>query len=403
MSRQQRPRHALLIVENLPVPFDRRVWAEAKALRAHGWRVSVVAPRHTGSRWREQVDGIHVFRYPLRVAGSGFIAHVVEYTMALPATFVLAVLVHLRHRVDVLHVANPPDFFFPLTAMFRRLGAAAIFDQHDPSPELHLAQGGRSGGPIDRFLRWCERRTYRAADVVIATNESIRALATGRGMVDAGRVVVVRSSVDPARTFRVEPEVTLKAGREYLVVYLGVMGPQDGVDLFVRMAREMADRLPGKVRFLAVGDGSEREPAESLARSMGLGDDIAFPGRLSDEEVRSILSTADLAVGPDPQNGFNELCTMNKTLEYMAMGVPVVVFDLAETRVSAADAAVYARPNDPIDLAHEAIVVLTEPERGAWRGRVGQERMRGPLSWANSVVELRRAYDLALAARGPRR
>jgi glycosyltransferase involved in cell wall biosynthesis len=402
MPHQHRSRHALLVVENLPVPFDRRVWAEAKALYADGWRVSVVAPRHAGGRWREQVDGIHVLRYPLWVAGSGLLAHAVEYGMALPATFVLAMLAHLRNRVDVVHIANPPDFLFPLAGLFRRFGAATIFDQHDPSPELYLAQGGRRGGLIDRFLRWCERRTYGAADVVIATNESIRAIATDRGGVDPARVVLVRSSVDPSRTYRVASDTSLKAGRDYLVVYLGVMGPQDGIDHFVRMAREIADRLPGKTRFYAVGDGSERARAESLARSLGLAGDMVFAGQLTDEEVRTVLSTADLAVGPDPANGFNELCTMNKTLEYMAMGVPVVGFDLAETRESAGDAAVYARPNDPLDLAHAAIAVLTEAERGAARGRIGRERIAGPLSWAKSVAELRRAYDIALAARESR-
>ena len=403
MSRQHHAPHALLIVENLPVPFDRRVWAEAKALRADGWRVSVVAPRHAGSRWHERLDGIDVYRYPLLVAGAGVLAHAVEYAIALPASATLAVLVHLRHRVDVVHMANPPDFLFALAAFLRSLGAAAIFDQHDPAPELYLAQGGRRGGLIDRFLRWCERRTYRTADVVIATNDSLRGLATGRGGVDPARVVVVRSSVDPSRTYRVAPDPSLKTGREYLVVYLGVMGPQDGLDLFVRMAREMADRLPGRVRFYAVGDGSERAAAEALARSLGLAEDMAFPGRLSDEEVRTVLSTADVAVGPDPKNGFNELCTMNKTLEYMAMGVPVVSFDLAETRVSAADAAVYARPNEAVDLARRAIEVLTEPDRGAARGRAGQARIAGPLSWANSVNELRRAYELALTNRAERR
>jgi glycosyltransferase involved in cell wall biosynthesis len=322
--------------------------------------------------------------------------------MALPATTVLALLVHLRHRVDVIHVANPPDFFFPLSGLFRRLGAATIFDQHDPSPELNVAQGGRPSGLIDRCLRWCERRTYLAADVVIATNDSLRALATGRGGVDPARVVVVRSSVDPARTYRVDADPSLKDGRDFLVVYLGVMGPQDGLDLFVRMARAMADRLPGKVRFIAVGDGSERSRALRLAESLGLGDDLVFPGRLADDEVRAVLSTADLAVGPDPQNGFNELCTMNKTLEYMAMGVPLVAFDLAETRVSAGDAAVYAKPNDAADLARLAIELLSEPDRGAWRGRLGADRVAGDLSWTNSVVALRRAYGLALAARAER-
>ncbi|MEP7361341.1 MAG: glycosyltransferase family 4 protein [Chloroflexota bacterium] len=402
MARQNHAPHALLIVENLPVPFDRRVWAEAKALRAGGWRVSVIAPMHAGSKWHERLQDVNVYRYPVRVAGSGLLSHLVEYGVALPATVVLAALVHLRHRVDVIHVANPPDFFFPILGLFRGLGAAAIFDQHDPSPELHLAQGGRRGGVIDHFLRWCERRTYRAADVVIATNESMRGLATGRGGVDPARVVVVRSSVDPARTYRVNADASLKQGRDFLVVYLGVMGPQDGLDLFVRMARELADRILGKVSFMAVGDGSERMRSAVLAKSLGLEDDVSFPGRLPDDELRVVLSTADLAVGPDPANGFNELCTMNKTLEYMAMGVPVVSFDLAETRISAGDAAVYARPNDPADLARCAIEVLTELDRGAWRGQAGQSRMHGPLSWADSVIELRRAYDLALEARSAR-
>jgi glycosyltransferase involved in cell wall biosynthesis len=402
MARRKHVPHALLIVENLPVPFDRRVWGEAKALKANGWRVSVVAPRHAGSRWRERLEDINVYRYPVRVAGSGLLAHAIEYGVALPATVVLALLIALRHRVDVIHVANPPDFFFPLMGLFRRLGAATIFDQHDPSPELNLAQGGRRGGLIDRVLRWCEGRTYRAADVVLATNDSMRELAIGRGGVDPARVVVVRSSVDPARTYRVDAESGLKQGREFLVVYLGVMGLQDGLDLFVRMAREIADRLPGTVRFIAVGDGSERVRAEALARALGLGDDLSFPGRLTDQQVRTVLSSADVAVGPDPQNGFNELCTMNKTLEYMAMAVPVVSFDLAETRVSAADAGVYARPNDPADLGRLVIELLNEPDHGAWRGRLGQDRMAGALSWANSVVSLRRAYELALAARDDR-
>ena len=403
MSRQHHAPHALLIVENLPVPFDRRVWAEAKALRADGWRVSVVAPRHAGSEWHERLDAINVYRYPLLVAGSGVLAHALEYAIALPASAILAALVHLRHRVDVVHLANPPDFLFPIAALFRSLGAATIFDQHDPAPELYLAQGGRRGGLIDRFLRWSERRTYRSADVVIATNDSLRNLAVKRGDVDAARVIVVRSSVDPSRTYRVAPDETLKAGRDFLVVYLGVMGRQDGLDLFVRMCR--ADGRPTTRPSALLRRGRwqrEGSAAVALAGALGLGQDIAFPGRLSDEEVRSVLSTADVAVGPDPKNGFNELCTMNKTLEYMAMGVPVVSFDLAETRVSAADAAVYASPNDPSDLARRAIEVLTDTDRGAWRGREGQARIAGPLSWANSVNELRRAYELALNVRGER-
>jgi glycosyltransferase involved in cell wall biosynthesis len=394
--------HALLLVQNLPVPFDRRVWAEAKALVADGWRVSVVSPGFAGAPWHELRDGVEIYRYPLAVSGEGLLGHVREYVVALPSLAILAGLAHLRQRVDVFHAANPPDFFFPVAMFLRWRGAAFVFDQHDPAPELYVAQGGHRGGLVERFLRWCERQTFLAADVVIATNESVREIATRRGRVSPARVVVVRSAVDTSRTFRVDPDHRLKAGRRFLVVYLGVMGPQDGIDLFVRAARVVCDLMPGAVRFLAIGDGSERVRARELAERLGL-DDIEFPGSLSDEAVRTALSTADVAIGPDPANGFNELCTMNKTLEYMAMGIPVVCFDLRETRASAGDAAVYATPNDPADLARRAVELLSEPERRASLAQVGLARMDAALSWDKSVVELRRAYGLAHAAAKARR
>ncbi len=392
-----RGKHALLLVENLPVPFDRRVWAEAQALRRDGWLVSVVGPGFSGGRWHEHVDGVEIYRFPFAATGAGLAGHLLEYAVAVPALSILAALAHLRRRVDVIHAANPPDFFFPLARAFHQLGAAFIFDQHDPSPELYRAQGGRQGGLIDRFLVWCERESFHAADVVIATNESIARLARGRGGVDARRVVVVRSSVDTARTYRVEPDQLLKKGRQFLVVYVGVMGPQDGVDLFVHASRRIADLLPGAVQFMAIGDGSERGSARRLAKRLGMGEDIHFPGRLTDAQLRTALSTADLAIGPDPANGFNELCTMNKTMEYMAMGVPSVCFDLAETRETAGEAALYARPNDPLDLARCAVEILTSNDRGVALASVGRARMEGELRWERSVAALRRAYDLALA------
>ena len=339
----------------------------------------------------------------MAVSGEGLLGHVREYAVALPSLAILTGLAHMRQRVDVFHAANPPDFFFPFARFLRERGAAFVFDQHDPAPELYVAQGGHRNGLVERLLRWCERRTFLAADVVIATNESVREIATRRGGVEPARVVVVRSAVDTSRTFRVDPDQQLKAGRRFLVVYLGVMGPQDGVELFVRAARVMCDLMPGEIRFLAIGDGSERVRARELAKRLRLDDDIDFPGTLSDEAVRTALSTADVAIGPDPANGFNELCTMNKTLEYMAMGIPVVCFDLRETRASAGDAAVYATPNDPVDLARRAVELLSVPERRASLSQAGLARMAGALSWDKSVVELRRAYGLARAAAIARR
>jgi len=385
---------ALLLVEDLPVPFDRRVWSEARTLRDAGWRVTVVCPRGDGARrWHERLEGIEIFRFPLPTTAAGLAAHALEYGVALPAMLILSLLAWRGRRIDVLHCCNPPDFLFPIGWLFRRLGAAVIYDQHDLAPEVYLAQGGRAGGSVHRFLRWCERQTYRSADVVIATNESYRGMAMERGGLPADRVVVVRSSPDPTRIFPVEPDPTLRQARRHLVAYLGTMGPQDGVDLFVDAARLVLDRLPGQVRFVAMGGGNQLEALRAQAVDHGLTDaDLAFTGRIPDADVRRILSTADVAVSPDPANGFNELCTMNKTLEYMAAGVPVVAFDLAETRVSAADAGVYATPNAPEGLASLVVELLADPERRAEMGRIGRERIAGPLAWSRSADALLGAY-----------
>ncbi len=318
----------------------------------------------------------------------------------MPATLILSLLAWRGRRFDVVHACNPPDFLFPIGWLFRRLGSAFVFDQHDLAPEVYVAQGGRKGGLVHRFLMWCERRTYRLADVVIATNQTYRRFAMERGGVAAERIFVVRSSPDPGRIFPVEPCAEPKGGRPFLVVYLGTMGPQDGVDLFVRAARAVLDQRPGLVRFLAMGGGNQLDALRSLARDLELSDeDMHFTGRIPDAEVRQLLSSADVAISPDPANDFNEYCTMNKTLEYMAVGVPVVAFDLEETRVSAAEAAAYAPPNDPNGLAGLVVELLDDPARRAEMGRIGRERLAGPLAWARSAENLRAAYDAAVSAR----
>jgi glycosyltransferase involved in cell wall biosynthesis len=400
MSRQRR---GLVIVEDLPVPFDRRVWTETKTLRDAGWRMTVISPKGEGAtRWHERIDGIEVFRYPLPTTAAGFVNHLAEYAVAIPATLILALLAWRGRRFDVVHACNPPDFFFPIGWLFQRLGSAFVFDQHDLSPEVYVAQGGRRGGLVHRVLLWCERRTYRTADVVIATNETYRRFALERGGVDPDRVFVVRSSPDPSRIHRVEPDPSLREGRQHLVAYLGTMGQQDGVDLFVEAARHVAAARPGQVRFVAMGGGPMLEELREQVRREGLGDDVTFTGRVPDEFVRRVLSTADVAISPDPANDFNEYCTMNKTLEYMAVGVPVVAFDLEETRVSAADAAVYATPNDPAGLATLTMELLDDPDRRAAMGEIGRARVAGDLSWSNSARNLLAAYGAATDRAGRR-
>jgi glycosyltransferase involved in cell wall biosynthesis len=391
-----RRKRCLILVEDLPVPFDRRVWTEAKTLRDAGWRVTVISPKGEGAmRWHERLDGIEVFRYPLPTTAAGFVNHLAEYAIAIPSSLILSVLAWRGRRYDVVHACNPPDFFFPIGWLFKRLGAAFVFDQHDLSPEVYVAQGGRRGGLVHRLLLSCERRTYRTADVVIATNETYRRFALERGGVNPDRVFVVRSSPDPARIHRVEPDPALRDGRPHLVAYLGTMGQQDGVDLFVDAARHVAAARPGQVRFVAMGGGPMLEDLREQVRRERLTEDVTFTGRVPDEFVRRVLSTTDVAISPDPANDFNEYCTMNKTLEYMAVGVPVVAFELEETRVSAGDAAAYATPNRPTDLAELVMELLDDPERRARMGEIGRQRVSGPLSWANSARNLLAAYEAA--------
>jgi glycosyltransferase involved in cell wall biosynthesis len=388
-------------VEDLPVPFDRRVWSEARTLHDAGWRVTVICPRGEGARrWHERIDGIEILRYPLPTTAAGLLHHVVEYAVAIPASLILSLLAWRGRRIDVVHACNPPDFLFPIGWLFRRLGSSFIFDQHDLAPEVYVAQGGRPGGRVHRFLLWCERQTYRLADVVVATNETYRRFALTRGGKDPNRVLVVRSSPDPDRIHRVDADPALRRDRQQLVVYLGTMGPQDGVDLFVRAARQVLDQRGGRVRFVAMGGGNQLDALRRLADGLGLSDDdLTFTGRIPDEDVRRVLSTAEVAISPDPANDFNEYCTMNKTLEYMAVGVPIVAFDLEETRVSAGDAAVYAPPNDPAGLAHLVVELLDDPERRARMAEIGRERMAGLLSWDRSAEQLLAAYELAAGAR----
>lgn len=361
----------------------------------------MISPKGEGAkRWHERTDGIEVFRYPLPTTAAGFASHLAEYATAIPATLILALLAWRGRRFDVVHACNPPDFFFPIGSLFRRLGSAFVYDQHDLAPEVYVAQGGSKGGLVHRTLQWCERRTYRAADVVIATNETYRRMALERGGVDPDRVFVVRSSPDPKRIHVVEPDPGLRAGRRHLVAYLGTMGPQDGVDLFVEAAAHVARHRPGEVRFLAMGGGGQLDSLRALVRERGLTGDVTFTGRVPDAYVRTALSTADVAISPDPANDFNEYCTMNKTLEYMATGTPVVAFDLEETRVSAGEAAVYAPPNDPRGLGTLVMQLLDDPARRADMGRIGLERVRGPLGWSASAAALLAAYEAAYTSRG---
>jgi glycosyltransferase involved in cell wall biosynthesis len=387
---------ALVLVENLSVPFDRRVWQESTALRDAGWDVHVICPRGTTRDTEPEVelDGVKIHRYPLRSATGGPLGYLKEYGSALWHTYRLARRVG---PVDVVHACNPPDLFFLVARRLKRRGARFVFDQHDLVPELYLSRFGRGADLLYRVVCWLERRTYRAADVVIATNESYRVAALTRGGKRPEEVFVVRSAPAVERFRRVPADDSLRHGKPYLLCYLGVMGPQDGVDYalrsLARLRREFG-RTDWHAAFIGAGDTFEAMCA--LAGDLGLSDVVEFTGRIPDEDLLRYLSTADVCLSPDPLNPLNDVSTMNKIMEYMAMSRPIVSFDLREARVSAGDAAVYAPANDESEFAKLIGVLLDDPEERIRMGEIGRARVGGPLSWDHSRAALLAAYEAAV-------
>jgi glycosyltransferase involved in cell wall biosynthesis len=388
---------ALILVENLSVPFDRRVWQECTALRDAGWDVSVICPQGTGRDTEPylELDRVKIHRYPLRAATGGPQGYLKEYSSALWHTARLARKVG---PVDVVHACNPPDLFFLLAGRFKRRGARFVFDQHDLVPELYLSRFARGRDLLYRAVCWLERRTYKAADIVIATNESYREAAVTRGEKAPGDVFVVRSAPKVERFHLVAAEEPLKKGKPHLLCYLGVMGPQDGVDYALRALAKLRDEV-GRTDWHAafVGAGDTFDAMRSLASELGLGDAVDFTGRISDEDLLRYLSTADVCLAPDPTNPLNDVSTMNKIMEYMAMSRPIVSFDLREARVSAGEAALYAPANDESAFAKLISALLDSPEDRKRMGDIGRERVAGPLSWERSRMALLAAYDAALA------
>jgi glycosyltransferase involved in cell wall biosynthesis len=390
------PGRVLHLSENLPLPFDRRVWMELNALRGGGWEVSAICPM--GDAWtkpHEVIDGIHVWRYPPPPAAHGFLSYAWEFLYCFLQTARLSLVVAARRGFDVVHSANPPDTFWALAAVYKVFGKKYVFDHHDLCPELYLSRfgAGREGSLPHRVLRWLERAQFRTADLVISTNESYRQVAIDRGGVPPERVFVVRSGPSRERfaTLR-EPDASLRRGRRHLVAYLGVMAPQDGVDHLLRAARILADRGRDDVAYTLVGSGDSFEELRTMARELGLGDAVEFTGRVPDETVERILATADVCVVPDPLNPLNDVSTMNKVLEYMACGRPMAAYDLREHRYSAGEGALYAEPNREDRLADRIAELLDDPALRERMGAYNRKRFLEAMAWEYSAGELLRAY-----------
>jgi glycosyltransferase involved in cell wall biosynthesis len=380
----------LIIVQNLPVPFDRRVWLECQALVSAGYRVAVVCPKGDGDPAYEVVDQVELHKYRPYAPGGSKLGFVTEYAYSFFATAWLTFRARRSGRFRVVQACNPPDIFWPIALALRALDRTRfVFDHHDLSPELYESRFPDGPKLPHKVLRALERWTYRTADHVISTNESYRSIAATRSGKPVTDVTVVRTGPDPQRLRRGPACPELRRGRRFLAAYIGVMGPQDGVDIVVRTADIVVHQLRrDDIAFTLIGSGDCFDDLVALRDELGLAGHVEFTGRAPDELVARILSTADVGLSPDPKNPLNDVSTMNKTMEYMAFGLPVVAFDLRETRVSAGDAGVYATPND-IDDYVAAIVKLMDDEPTRSRmGKLGRARVEQELAWSHQ----RRAY-----------
>lgn len=383
----------LILVENLPSPFDRRVWQEATTLRDAGYAVSIICPTGKGCEERfAAIDGIHIWRYNLPLEGAGAKGYAIEYSAALFWTFVLAWRVLWTRGFDVVHACNPPDLFFLVGGFFKLLGKKFLFDHHDISPELYEAKFGRRDF-FYRLLLKLEYWTFRTADVSLATNQSYKRVAIERGRMPPERVFVVRSGPSLQRLKILPPDERLKRGRRYLVGYVGVMGSQEGIDYLLRAVRHIVFELQrSDIHFGLVGGGTALDEMKTLAATLGVADYVTFTGRVPDSDMLAVLNTAEICVNPDVANEMNDRSTMNKIMEYMALGKPIVQFDLTEGRYSAQQASLYARHNDAADFAAKIVALLDDPARRAEMGAFGRKRVETELEWRHEAPKLLAAY-----------
>ena len=396
----ERARRVLIVVENLPVPFDRRVWLEATTLARHGAEVSVICPKAKGfNRTHEVIEGVAIYRYPFPFDAAGALGFAAEFTWCFVATALLSVWVALFGRgFDVLLACTPPATYWRLGRFWQLLGRRFIFDHHDLAPEMFAAKFGRETGLLHRGLLWLERQSMRTADVVITTNERHKRVATSRGGRTPGDVFVVRSGPDLARFKLYPPDPAYRAGKQNLLVYLGEICKQDGVEHMVRAVGLLARRR-SDFAVLFVGGGPHQPAVKAYAEAEGIGGFARFTGRVSDDELCRVLSSATLGIDPDPKTPWSDQSTMNKVIEYMFFGLPVVAFDLHETQVSAGAAGRYAAANSDEALADKIGDLLNDPASRATMAEIGRTRVREALAWDHSVGPLLAAYDQALRPR----
>jgi glycosyltransferase involved in cell wall biosynthesis len=384
----------LIIVENSPVPFDPRVWKEASSLQKNGYDVTVLCPRDKGyERGYEFLDGVHIYRHPRTDDGNSPFGYVLEYSSALFWEFIYSWWIFFRHGFHVIQGCNPPDTIFLVALPFKLLGVKYIFDHHDVNPELYFSKYGKQGF-LYKVLVWFEKLTFRSSDVVMSTNRSYGDLAVARGGLDPADVFIVRNGPD-SKTFKaVPPKPALKHNKPFLVGYVGTMSVQEGLDILLDVALYIKNSGRNDVHFTCVGGGPGLAGLQKMVQEKHLGDTVNFTGRIPDEQLLDVLSTADVCVNPDKPCEMNDISTMIKIMEYMSLGKPIVQFDLKEGRFSAQEASLYAdNTNQVPDFAAKILWLLDNPGERKKMGEFGRKRIEEELAWDYSVKSLLAAYQ----------
>jgi glycosyltransferase involved in cell wall biosynthesis len=392
----------LIIVQNLPVPFDRRVWLECQALVSAGHQVTVICPKAAGDPAYAVLNTVQLYKYRPYAPGGSKIGFLTEYVYSFLATSWLTFKARRSGRFDAIQACNPPDIFWPIALVLRRLDRTVfVFDHHDLCPELYKSRFPDGSGLPHRGLLALERRTHRTANHVISTNESYREIAIARSGKASTDVTVVRTGPDPDRLFRGPAEPELRRGRRFLAVYIGVMGPQDGVDIVLRAAAIIVHEFHrDDIAITLIGSGDCFDDLVALRDELDLAGHVEFTGRAPDDLVSRIMSTADVGLSPDPKNPLNDLSTMNKSMEYMAFELPLVAFDLRETRVSAGDAAIYVRPNDVRDYAAAIVDLMDDESTRTQLGKLGRARVEQELAWSHQERAYLGVYHALLEGDG---
>lgn len=391
--------HLLLVVENAAVPHDRRVWNQARAAQRNGYDVTVICPkgRKGADASREVSEGVRIRRFPMPFDGPKKTDFLLEYGWAMICIFAMSIATYVRKPFHLIHVANPPDLFFGLGWMFSPLGVKFVFDQHDLGPETYQSKYEEPAeGLITNALAWTEQRSYRAADTVIVTNHSYEERALGRGKMAPEDVFVVRNSPDLNLFQPCDANLELRRGFDHLAVFVGTMGHQDGVHIAMAAAAHVRQTLGRTdIGFVFIGTGDMWDSLQLKHTELNLGDGVWFTGFISDEDMLEYLSSSTVGLAPDIDSPLNNISTMIKTMDYMAMGLPVVSFDLTESRFSAGEAAIYATEHSAESFGDAVVALVDDPERCEKMARLGNERISGPLSWEQSERQLIACYERA--------